>query len=46
MREIGKVSFVFESDVDTGGPRRELFRLLEMEMSDSPYLQAGNRGSV
>ena len=40
-----KVDFVFECAVDTGGPRREFFRLLAMEISDGMYFQARRRGS-
>lgn len=42
---ILKVTFVGESGVDTGGPKREFLRLLAIEASDSSYYRAGPEGS-
>ena len=36
---------MFESGIDTGGPRKEFSRLLAMEISDGPYFQVGKGGS-
>ena len=40
-----KVEFALEGGVDTGGPRRECFRLLASDMKDGTYFTAGTQGS-
>ena len=40
-----KVEFALEVGVDTGGPRRELYRLLALGLRDGDYFKAGSHGS-
>ena len=40
-----KVEFALEVGVDTGGPRREFFRLLALGLRDGDYFKSGSHGS-
>ena len=42
---VPQISFVGQSSVDTGGPRREFLRLLASEASDSLYFRRGDEGA-
>ena len=39
-----QVNFVGEGSIDTGGPRREFFRLLADRAQNSLYFHSGNTG--
>ena len=45
MHSISKDEFALEVGVDTGGPRREFFRLLALGLRDGDYFKAGSLGS-